>query len=86
MDKTILAKILTEYALGGGVSYSLEQAIEDIEKAATKEAEKLTEYLENKIKVHKHIIESHTVAPFDWHEGNIKAFTEVLEFLQALQK
>jgi hypothetical protein len=42
----------------------------------------IKEFCLDNIKTHQEIIDTHSVAPFEYHKGNIKAYQEVLEFIK----
>ena len=52
-------------------------------EAGQKEERKvLLEKIEEKIKIHKEIIATHSSLPIDWHEGNIKALEDIKEIIK----
>lgn len=36
---------------------------------------------ERKIAIHQEIIDTHEILPRDWHEGNIKGFSDITKYL-----
>jgi len=50
-----------------------------IDKEIQKERNRIIEWAERKIEIHKQIIADHDIYPKDWHEGNIEALEKTIE-------
>ena len=46
------------------------------------EQKRILEKIEEKIKIHKEIIATHSSLPIDWHEGNIKGLEDIKEIIK----
>ncbi len=55
---------------------------EIISKIRKDDMNRLIGFVERKIAIHREIMKTHTSYPKDWHEGNIKALSDLLEYLQ----
>lgn len=48
--------------------------------------EGLVERAKKQVKIHQHIIDTHDIAPFKWHEGRIAEAQDTISYLQSLIK
>jgi len=61
-----------------------EEIIHISEEMVKEERKVLLEKIEEKIKIHKEIIATHSSLPIDWHEGNIKGLEDIKEIIKII--